>query len=104
MIPILETLGEQAHTRAIPINQLHPISRFARNTSTERERIGLHRLAHQRRQALGSLAEVDLLRCGLSRRLAMMPSSPVAQGLAVRELAVRIVNVLRQTDPMSSAD
>ena len=59
MLTILQTLRDQHHAGAIPEHQLHPV-RLARNTSRERARA--YRLAHQRGQALGALAEVDRLR------------------------------------------
>src|SRR5271154_7444771 len=56
---ILKSLGEQADARAVPEDQLHPIrSLGAEYIDGAGERIGLHLLAHQRRQALGALAEV----------------------------------------------
>src|SRR6202046_3512948 len=56
---ILKPFGEQADASAIPEDQLHPIRALgAEHIDGARERIGLHSLANQRRQALGTLAEV----------------------------------------------
>ena len=48
---------------AVPVIQLHPVRPFRpEHIDCTRERVGLHGLAHQRRQTLRSLAEVDGLR------------------------------------------
>ena len=49
-LSILEPLGDQHHTAAVPEDQLHPVSPLrAEDVDHARERIGVHRLAHQRR-------------------------------------------------------
>src|SRR6185437_1403401 len=59
-LAILQPLGEQTHTGAVPVNQLHPVSSLrSKDVDGARERISLHGLSHQRRQSLGALAEVD---------------------------------------------
>src|SRR5439155_5354616 len=61
-LAILEPFGEQAHSRAVPIDQLHAVGTFrSEHIDCARERIGLHRLAHQCGQTLGALAEVHRL-------------------------------------------
>src|SRR4051812_13265295 len=48
------------HARAIPEDQLDPVSSFGpEHVNCARERVGAHRLTHERRQAIHPLAEVD---------------------------------------------
>jgi hypothetical protein len=55
-----QPLGDKHHTTAIPEDQLDPIGSLrSEHINDAREGIGANRLAHQRRQPLGSLAEVD---------------------------------------------
>src|SRR5205085_8769590 len=62
-LPILEPLGEQADSRAVPEDQLHAIGSFRpEHIDGAGERIGLHRLTHRRRQTFRPLAEADWLR------------------------------------------
>src|SRR5579872_2278150 len=62
-LAILEPFGEQADSRAVPEHQLHPIGAFgAEDVDRAVERVGLHDLAHQRRQTFHSFAEVDRAR------------------------------------------
>src|ERR1700687_5992075 len=57
---VLQPLCEQAQTRAIPEDQLDPVRTLGpEHVDRPAERIRCHGLAHQRRQSLRSLAEVD---------------------------------------------
>src|ERR1700687_633633 len=61
-VAILQPLGKQAQTRAIPEDQLDPVRTLgAEHIDRPRERVGRHGLAHQRCQSLGAFAEVDRL-------------------------------------------
>src|ERR1700722_18613685 len=56
---ILQSLGEQAQTSAVPEHQLDPVRPFrAEHIDRTRERIRRQALAHQCRQPVGALAEV----------------------------------------------
>lgn len=60
----LRVAWQRAHAGAVPIDQLHPVRTLgSEDIDRTRERIGLHRLAHQRGQTFCSFAEVDRLRC-----------------------------------------
>ena len=55
-LTVLEPLGEQAHAYSVPEYQLHPVRAFgAEDVDRPVERIGLHDLAHQSRQAFSPL-------------------------------------------------
>src|SRR5215216_2193978 len=58
-LAILEALGEQAHARAVPEDELHPVSALGpEHVDGARERVSPHRLPHQCGQTLGAFAEV----------------------------------------------
>src|SRR3954452_20765000 len=76
---ILEPLGEQTHSRAVPEDQLHAIRTLgAEHINGAGERIGPHLLAHQSRQAFGALAEVDRPRCHHHPDCTSWPDHPLA--------------------------
>jgi hypothetical protein len=59
-LAVLQSLGEEAHARAVPEDQLDAISPLrAKDINRAVEGIALHRLTHQRRETLRPLAEVD---------------------------------------------
>ena len=59
---VFQPLGKQTHACAIPVDQLHPIGALRpEHIDGPRERVGPHRLAYQRGQALGAFAEVHRL-------------------------------------------
>src|SRR3954471_24178981 len=56
-------LGDETHARSIPEDQLDPVSSFGpEHVNRARERVGAHRLTHESRQAIHTLAEVDRAR------------------------------------------
>src|SRR3954468_13108076 len=62
-LALFEPLGDENHARAVPEHQLDPVSAFGpEHVNRARERVGAHRLTHERRQAIHTLAEVDRAR------------------------------------------
>ena len=62
-LAVLQPLGEQAHAGSVPKHHLHPVGAFgAKEVNRAVKRIGLHHVAHQRRQPLRAFAEIDRLR------------------------------------------
>src|SRR5271170_2325883 len=62
-LAVLKPLGDEHHATPVPEDQLYPVSPFrAEHVNHPGERIDAHRLTHQRRQTLGTLAEVDRFR------------------------------------------
>src|SRR3954464_1357377 len=62
-LALFQPLGDENHARAIPEDQLDPVSAFGpEHVNRARERVGAHRLTHERRQAIHTLAEVDRAR------------------------------------------
>src|SRR5277367_4324297 len=63
-LAILQPFGDEHHAGAVPEDQLYPVRPLRpKHIDDARERVGAYRLPHQRRQALGTFAEVDRLRC-----------------------------------------
>src|SRR3954469_3134195 len=59
-LALFQPLGDENHARAIPEDQLDPVAAFGpEHVNRARERVGAHRLTHERRQAIGPFAEVD---------------------------------------------
>src|SRR3954453_15937628 len=59
-IVFFKPLCEQTHTRSVPEQELQSVGALGpENVNGAVERIGLHDLAHQRRQAIRALAEID---------------------------------------------
>lgn len=57
----MHIVGEQTQSRAVPVDQLHPIGSLdSEDVHSARERIGLHVLAHQRGKPFGAFA---VMRC-----------------------------------------
>src|SRR3982750_1219004 len=62
-LALFQPLGDENHARAIPEDQLDPVGSFGpEHVNCARERVGAHRLTHERRQAIHPLAEVDRAR------------------------------------------
>src|ERR1700761_4440925 len=60
---VLKSFRKQAHARAVPVNQLHPVGSFGpEHVDRAVERIGAHHVANQRRQTFCPFAEVDRTR------------------------------------------
>src|SRR5215213_5894760 len=58
-LTILQSLGDENHSSAIPEHQLDAIRALgAEDINSPGERIGLHGLAHERGQSVGTFAEV----------------------------------------------
>src|SRR5712691_3975596 len=92
-LAVFQALSDQHDAGAVPEDQFYPVSPLrAEHIDHAGERIGAHRLAHQRGQPLCSLAEVDRLRrhhnpdvpgwsdheCALSARI----TASIARGFA----------------------
>src|SRR5438132_93608 len=92
-LAVFQALRDEHDAGAVPEDQLYPVSPLrAEHVDHAGERIGAHRLAHQRGQPLCSLAEVDRLRrhhnpdvpgwpdheCALSARI----TASIARGFA----------------------
>jgi len=74
----MHVVGEQAHSRAVPIDQFHAVGPFRpEHIDGARERIGLHRLAHQCRQTLGALAVMQ-------RSINQLINIPTLSGISER--------------------
>src|SRR3954447_2124551 len=59
-LALFQPLGHENHARAIPEDQLDPVSSFGpEHVNCARERVGAHRLTHERRKTVCSFAEVD---------------------------------------------
>src|SRR3954462_7008123 len=59
-LALFQPLGHENHTRTIPEHELDPVSAFGpEHVNGARERVGAHRLTHERRQTIHPLAEVD---------------------------------------------
>src|SRR4051794_1382340 len=58
-LALFQPLGDENHARAIPEHQLDPVSALGpEHIDRARERVGVHRLTHKRREAIGPFAEV----------------------------------------------
>src|SRR3954471_5367339 len=59
-LALFQPLGDENHARAIPEHEFDPVGAFGpEHVNRARERVGAHRLTHERRQAIHPLAEVD---------------------------------------------
>src|SRR3954468_3580547 len=92
-LTLLQPLGHENHARAVPEDKLDPVSAFGpEHVNRARERVGAHRLTHERRQAIGPFAEVDRPRRHQDAHAARGPNhgptfnaritAPIACGLA----------------------
>src|SRR3954471_20715236 len=59
-LTLLQPLGHENHARAVPEDQLDPVSSFGpEHIDRARERVGAHRLPHESRETVCPFAEVD---------------------------------------------
>src|SRR3954451_11582310 len=61
-LALFQPLGDENYARAVPEDQLDPVSSFGpEHIDRARERVGAHRLTHERRETVCPFAEVDRL-------------------------------------------
>jgi predicted phage terminase large subunit-like protein len=109
-LPVRKALRQQAYAYAIKPDQLDPVGALRpEDVDHAIEGIGPHRLAHQRGQALSSLAEVDRLRrhhnahrAGRSNHDAPF-SAPIAAAILAGEAPFSIVTFTPSTSSAIAA-
>src|SRR3954465_5400900 len=74
-LALFQPLGDENHARAIPEDQLDPVTSFGpEHVNCARERVGAHRLTHERRQAIQvTRVETRLATTERARRVTSAP-------------------------------
>src|SRR3954468_22576382 len=78
-LALFQPLGDENDARAIPEHEFDPVGAFGpEHVNGARERVGAHRLTHERRQTISPFAEIDRARGHQDAHRACRPDHDVA--------------------------